>query len=169
MTFLGFKLAEIKSIRTVHEVDRRQHQQRRLPSDMTVEEVHQSRRGCAHQVIRERPEITIFPYLRNWFIFRQADDGRHRRRIAREVRYRRRQQRQRPGRMENVNRNQLVGAISCRARNCDLRQIEDQLYQLHLPRRLPVKLRQRTGQSNQQGFRQAQFQNSQQGEQEVHR
>src|ERR1019366_7516624 len=56
---LGLKLSEIKTIRSVHQVNRRQDQQRRLPSDVPVQELDQPRQSSSDHVIRERPQITV--------------------------------------------------------------------------------------------------------------
>ena len=125
--------------------------------------------GGSDHVVGEQPEMRLAPHLRDGLIFRQSDDGRHRRRIAAEVGDRRDQQSERSWRVQNINHNQLVRAVRDRARNRHLRQVEYQLDQLHPPRRLPIELRQRAGQSDHQRLGQTQFQDSQQGEQEVDR
>src|ERR1700734_1072642 len=63
------ELAQIKPGGPVHEVNRRQDEKRRLPSDMPVQEAHQARDSRAYEVVRERPEIALRPYFQNRLAF----------------------------------------------------------------------------------------------------
>ena len=113
--------------------------------------------------------MALAPHFPDGLVFGQSDDGRNRRRVAAEVRDRGHQKRERARRMQDMRHHQLVSPVCDRAGNRHLRQIENKLDQFQLPRRLPIKLRQRAGQPNQQSFGQAEFQNAQQREQEVDR
>ena len=121
----------------------------------------------SNHVIRKRPEITLGPNLRHWLIFRQPNDGRHRRGIAGEVGDRRHQKGKRSG--THVERNQFVSPVSGPAAHRYLRQIENELHQLQPPRRPPVKLRQSAHQPEQQRLRKTHFQNADQREQKIYR
>src|SRR6266851_856027 len=88
MALFCLKLAEVKAVRPVHEVDWRQNQKRGLPSDVPVQEVDQPGDGGSDHVIRKRPEIAFGPDLRSRFAFSQPDDGRHGGGVKGEVRNR---------------------------------------------------------------------------------
>ena len=53
VALLGLQFAEIKTIGSVHEIDRRQNQQRRLPPDMPVQEMHEPGHSGSHHVVGE--------------------------------------------------------------------------------------------------------------------
>src|SRR5260370_26132509 len=74
MALFGLKLTEVKAVRPVHEVDWRQNQKRRLPSDVPVQEVDQAGDRGSDHVIRKGPEIAFGPDSRRRLAFSQPDD-----------------------------------------------------------------------------------------------
>src|SRR5207245_1656072 len=68
MNLLGFEFAEVQAVRPVHQIHRRQYQQRRLPPDMAVQEVHQAGRGCANHVVRKEPHMALAPHASDGFV-----------------------------------------------------------------------------------------------------
>src|SRR4030088_2843377 len=69
------KLAEVKAVRPVHEIYRRQDQKRGLPSDVPVQEVDQTGNGRSDHVIRKGPEIAFGPDLRDRLALLQPHVG----------------------------------------------------------------------------------------------
>ena len=154
MALLGFQFAEIKTIGSVHQINGRQNQQRRLPSDMRVQEIHQPGRGRSHHVVRKRPQVTIGPHFCEGLVFGYPDDHRHGCRVAAVMRDCGHEKREWSHGMENVNDDQLISAVCDSAGDGYLRDVENELDRLQLARRPPIKLRERARKSDQQGFRQ---------------
>ncbi len=89
---LGFQAAQIKTVRTVKQVNYRQHQQRRLPALAPVDHAHKSHYRSPNKIVGERPEVALLPDPAARFAFGERNDEGNRQSIREKENQRRHQQ-----------------------------------------------------------------------------
>ena len=85
VAFLVLQLTQVQTIGAVDEINRRHEHQRCFPVESFVEPRNRAGDSRSHQVVRERPEITIHQNPRERLALGQGNDSRDRACVSNEV------------------------------------------------------------------------------------
>ncbi len=111
-----FQFAQIKPIGTVNQIHDRQDQQRRLPVGEVVQPTHHPGYACAHQVVREAPEVAVRPDPAQGPLLRKRNHCRYRNGIRNEVNTGRHEQQRRWISYDSMKERKAVSSEGCRNR-----------------------------------------------------
>src|SRR6266852_1279945 len=77
--------SQIQTVGPIDEIGDGKAEDRDLPAQPMADGAESAGQGCSHQIVRKRPEVTLFPDLVERLALAQGNDTRHRKCIAYEL------------------------------------------------------------------------------------